>query len=407
MGWAAIFVLASANRDGERLPEEKEECEMSVREKLDEYPGARMAELRRLKDEGAKIVGITPGGYLPEELVNACGAIPVGLLRGGDHEAVAVSGAYIPRFIDTFCRSQIGYRTSEEEPLYQMVDLVVSPLTDANHKAIADCWDFYTDVDIFWFGVPQNKTDHGFEYYLEGIGLLREKLEEVTGNKITDERLREAIDLYNRMRDLLEEISLMRKSQDPPISGKEFVTLNHTSFNSDKVVLIEMLESLLQELKEKGAPSLKGPRVLMIGSTLALGDYKVLDLVEEAGGVVVMEEFAEGVRHTRERVKTNGDLMEALADRYFRRRIPPAWFRPAKERLDYLMGLAKEFSVDGILWYQLMYRDGYDIESTYFEKRLKKETGIPMLKIESDYDVSEKGPFRTRIETFVETLKRR
>ena len=378
---------------------------MGVREKLDEYPGARMAELRRLKDEGAKIVGITPGGYLPEELVHACSAIPVGLLRGGDHEAVGVSGAYIPRFIDTFCRAQIGYRVSEDEPLYQMVDLVVSALTDANHKAIADCWDFYTDVDVFWFGVPQHKTEHGFKYYLEGLGLLREKLEEVTGNKITDEKLREAIDLYNRMRELLEEISLMRKSQDPPISGKDFVMLNHISFNADKVALIEMLESLLEELKKKDAPSLEGPRVLMIGSTLALGDYKILDLVEGAGGVVVMEEFAEGIRHSRERVKTNGDLMKALADRYFSRRVQPAWFRPAKERLDYLMGLAREYSVDGILWYQLMYRDGYDIESQYFSEKLKKETNIPMLKIESDYDVSEKGPFRTRIETFVETLK--
>ncbi len=34
-----------------------------------------------------------------------------------------------------------------------------------------------------------------------------------------------------------------------------------------------------------------------------------------------------------------------------------------------------------------------------------KETGLPMLKIESDYDAAEIGPMRTRVETFVEGLK--
>jgi benzoyl-CoA reductase/2-hydroxyglutaryl-CoA dehydratase subunit BcrC/BadD/HgdB len=51
-----------------------------------------------------------------------------------------------------------------------------------------------------------------------------------------------------------------------------------------------------------------------------------------------------------------------------------------------------------------MYRDSYDIESYYFPETLKRETGLPMLKIESDYDPAEIGPMRTRVETFVEGL---
>jgi len=63
--------------------------------------------------------------------------------------------------------------------------------------------------------------------------------------------------------------------------------------------------------------------------------------------------------------------------------------------------------VDGLIWYQLMYRDSYDVESFYFEKILKEKLGIPMLKVQSDYDKAELGPLRTRIETFIETLKGR
>jgi benzoyl-CoA reductase/2-hydroxyglutaryl-CoA dehydratase subunit BcrC/BadD/HgdB len=144
----------------------------------------------------------------------------------------------------------------------------------------------------------------------------------------------------------------------------------------------------------------------LTGSTLALGDNKVLNLIEQAGSSVVIEEFAEGLRHYWEDVEPKGDLFESLADRYFRRRVPPAWFRPGKERHEFLIKLARDFNVGGVIWYQLMYRDAYDIESAYFPDILKRETGLSMLKIESDYDVAETGPFRTRVEAFIESLRR-
>jgi len=378
---------------------------MEAMKKLSDHLATRLIELTHMQGKGTKLIGYTPGGYMPEELVYACGAIPVGLIRGGDPEPVAESAAYVPRFIDTFCRSQIGYRMLGEEPLYQMIDLLVVPVTDHNIKAIADCFNFFADANVFRFGVPHQKDEHAFEYYLAGLHKLKEKLEEFTGNKIENGRLRESIDLCNKMRALLREISLLRLSEQPPITGQEFVRLNHASFVADKTVLISVLESIHEELKKRPTASPKGPRILLTGSTLAMGDYKVLDMTEEAGAAIVVEEFAEGIRHYWENVQVNGDLMEALADRYFRRRMPPAWFRPSRERLDYLIELAKDFNVDGIIWYQLMYRSSYDIQSFYFEKILKKELDIPMLKIESDYDVSERGPLRTRIETFVEIIK--
>jgi benzoyl-CoA reductase/2-hydroxyglutaryl-CoA dehydratase subunit BcrC/BadD/HgdB len=378
---------------------------MEAMKRLSDHLATRLTELRRMRQKGTKLIGYVPGGYMPEELVYACGAVPVGLIRGGDPEPVAESAAYVPRFIDTFCRSQIGYRMLGEEPLYQMLDLLIVPVTDHNIKTIADCFNFFANDNVFRYGVPHQKDEHAFEYYLAGINSLKNKLEEFTGNRIENERLREAIDLCNRMRGLLKEISLLRKSEQPPITSYEFVKLNHASFIADKTVFIEILESILQELRDRPPSSSKGPRILLTGSTLAMGDYKVLEMTEGAGASIVIEEFAEGVRHYWENVHVNGDLMEALADRYFRRREPPAWFRPSRERLDYLIGMASDFKVDGIIWYQLMYRSSYDIQAFYFEKILRKALDIPMLKIESDYDVSEKGPLRTRIETFVEIIK--
>jgi benzoyl-CoA reductase/2-hydroxyglutaryl-CoA dehydratase subunit BcrC/BadD/HgdB len=382
---------------------------MQAREKLSAHLRSRIIELSELKREGRKVIGYLPGGYMPEELVYACEAVPVpvGLFRGGEHEPVLVAGAYLPRWIDTFCRAQIGYKVLKEEPLYDLIDLLVVPITDNNVRAIADCWNFYTDVEVFRYGVPHAKTENGFRYYLEGLHLLKQKLEKLTGTKITDSRLKDAIRLCNEERRLFQEISLMRKAKCPPLTGREFVELNHASFLIDKGAMVEILRSLCSELSQQESSRPRQPRILLTGSTLALGDYKVYDLVENTGGaIVVAEEFAEGMRHFSAEVSLDGDLMEALADCYFRRRIPPAWFRPARERLDYLIRLSREFDVDGVIWYQLMYRDSYDIESFYFPRILKEETGLSMLKIASDYDASELGPFRTRIETFIQIIRK-
>ncbi len=376
-----------------------------IMEKLYSHLKTRLTELNKAKSEGCKIVGYLPGGYLPEELVLACGAIPTCLIRGGDHSAVELAGSYICRWIDTFCRAQIGYAVGGD-PYYNIVDRLVIPITDNHVRAISDVLSYNTDIEVFPFGVPHTKEMSAYDYYLHGITSLKGELEKLTGVEITEANLREAIHLCNRERELLRGISSMRKSEPVPISSKDFVALNHGSFLADKEVMVEILELINEELKKGAAAPSKGPRILLTGSTLALGDSKVSDIIEEAGGVVVIEEFAEGIRSYWQSVETNGDLMEALADCYFMQRITPGWFRPDRERLDFLVTLAMDFNVAGVIWYQLMYRESYKLESYYFPDILRKETGLPMLTVESDYDPSEIGQLRTRIETFIETLRR-
>ena len=79
-----------------------------------------------------------------------------------------------------------------------------------------------------------------------------------------------------------------------------------------------------------------------------------------------------------------------------------------KRHFDFIMKLPGEFAVDGIVWYQLRLCETWDIESFFFTDVLRKmDTPIPMLKLDSEYDIADRGPLKTRIETFVETLKGR
>ena len=133
---------------------------------------------------------------------------------------------------------------------------------------------------------------------------------------------------------------------------------------------------------------------------------KVIDLIEQTGGSIVSEQFCGGVRHYDENVELNGDLLHGLAKRYLSGRAPGAFLRPSKQRLDLVAALAGEYGVDGVIWYQLRYCDTYNMEFFYFNTMMKK-AGIPVLQLESEYDVEERGTLLNRIEGFMESLEGR
>jgi benzoyl-CoA reductase/2-hydroxyglutaryl-CoA dehydratase subunit BcrC/BadD/HgdB len=169
--------------------------------------------------------------------------------------------------------------------------------------------------------------------------------------------------------------------------------------------MVEILESLIHEMEDLDIQAVSGPRVLLTGSTLAYGDGKIVRLVEEAGGSIAIEHFAEGLRYYWDDVSPDSNPMEALAESYFQRRITPAWFRPSREMRDFLIKLASDFSIDGVIWYSLMYRDSYTVQSTLFPEIMKQAMGLSTLVVESDYDFEEVGQLRTRVETFLEMIK--
>jgi len=378
---------------------------MSIYTKLENHAKLRTLELTKMKKGGAKIVGYVPEGFFPEELAYAAGAIPVALCKGGDYEAVWESLRYIPRFVCTWCRSQIAYKMSGD-PWYALPDLLFVPATDCNEKSIGDMFTYWSDIDVMFYGVPHNKMVDAINYYTEGLELVKARLEEFTGNKITDENLKAEIEIQNQIRTLLKNIGELRKSDNPPITGYEFIKLNHYTLMADRHFVIECLEEIYEELKKVTPIKNDKVRLYLTGSTMAMGDYRMYELIDQVGADFVCEDFAGGIRPYLNNVELTGnDLIENLTDAYFTKRREAAWFRPSAHRVNYLIDDIKDYKCDGVVWYQILYRESYDMQSFYFDDRIKAATGVPMVKIETDYDVSEKGNIKTRLETLCEIIR--
>jgi benzoyl-CoA reductase/2-hydroxyglutaryl-CoA dehydratase subunit BcrC/BadD/HgdB len=255
--------------------------------------------------------------------------------------------------------------------------------------------------------VPHDREELAFNYYLEWLQLLKEKLEAFTGNKITEKKLRKEIEYSNRVRDLFKSISMMRKDAAPAISSKEFVWWHHASMLADKDIFLKCFEERHADLQaSKPDKKSNGSRLMLVASTLAMGDVTMYDIVSDCGGEFVYEEVTEGVQPYQSNVELNGvDPIRSLADKYLMKRILAPWDRPWGDRMDRLIASAREYGVGGIVWYQLMYRDAFDMQAYSFEKKLRKEMDIPFIKVESDYNPAELGPTQTRLETFLEVVR--
>ena len=374
---------------------------------LDKHLKDRPAQLKKAKEKGVKIVGHFPGNYVPEELIYASGAIPVCLVHGGNLQSADAALSIVPHVICPFARAQIGERLLRQNPYYSMMDMLIAPVTCQHLRKVAEIWEYRNEMEIFKLGIPQQYgNDFEVEYYKSRLTALKDRLQALTNNEITDEKLSDAIRLYNRIRELLRKISLVRQTDPPGLSTQEFIRLNHASYYADPEFMAEILESVYREIREKQPAAHTGnPRILLLGPNIGYGDYTVLEMVQSAGGDIVIEEICEGVRYYWNDIDNQGEPIQALTKGYLVDRLPCAFMRnSAKKRLDFTKKLIKDFNVSGVIWYELLCCETYDSEAFYFAEKLS-EHNVPFLILESDYSTAVTGQLKTRTRAFIEILK--
>ena len=242
------------------------------------------------------------------------------------------------------------------------------------------------------------------------IKLLLQKVEEVSGHKVTPESLDRSIKLINNKRKALARLYNTRKNSPVPISGKDALLISQIAFYDDPERFAKMTNDLCDELeasvqKGEGVLSKNAPRILITGTPMAVPNWKLHHILESSGAAVVAEETCTGVRYFEnlvdEKATTLDGQIRALAERYMK--INCACFTPNSGRLDDIIRLAKEYKADGVVDYTLQFCGLYSTESYNVQKTLKA-AGIPILHIETDYSEQDAEQIRTRVQAFLEMI---
>jgi len=368
---------------------------------------------RRIADHHAGLAASGPElkkvGYLctytPLELINASGAAHLRLFKAGDTDIVA-SGEQITQsvFCD-FTKSVLG-AFKEGDPLYTSLDKVYTFYTCDCIKKVGEAFGaFFKPSEVF--NTPRLRhKDSSRDFYLSEILHFKDDLEKLTGRIIEPESVRTHIKEYNKVRTLLRKISDLRKRDNPPLTGKDFLELIKGYYYLPPERLIDLYMEVYNQLSAVPDTGAKRIRLLMAGGIVADGDRRLLDLIEdEMGARVVAEDHCSGLKTIANPIDEDGDPFRALAHAYLDQ-APCSRMKPLQDRVDFSSRLADEYAVDGVVYAYLKFCPCYgQIKNEFF--RLFQQKDLPLLEIPVDYSKSDIGQIKTRVEAFVEVLKER
>jgi benzoyl-CoA reductase/2-hydroxyglutaryl-CoA dehydratase subunit BcrC/BadD/HgdB len=241
-------------------------------------------------------------------------------------------------------------------------------------------------------------------YYRHELASFGESMEKHFGVEITDERLWTAIKLSNETRRLQRRLYELRKKPNPPITGAETVSVMVAGTAMPKEQYNEGLKQLLDELDSSEGHRDYISRVMIIGANL--DDPFLPSLVEEQGGLVVVEQTCFGARMMWELMDEKGDdPLGAIAEYYVSRRPScPRSYEEYPQRFGLVKKMVELFGVDGIIGERLASCDVCTGEHYMLKSDLKK-AGVPFVSLEREYIPTFTGQLRTRIQAFLEAIR--
>ena len=374
---------------------------------MSEIHGLRIKELQDHKAAGGTVIG-TFCLYVPEEIIRALGGVAVGLCAGAEWAYDQVEQV-LPRNTCALIKSFMGFKMGKVCPYVESADLIIGETTCDGKKKAYELFGELAPLHVM--ELPQMKRPQDVALWRGELDRLVTELERVSGRTLTFEALQQATREVNAKRRALQRLNAARAASPAPISGKDALLAVQVAFYDDVPRFTQMVDKIADELEARvaagnGVAPAEAPRVLVTGSPMSVPNWKIHDLIEKAGGVVVAEELCTGARYyeklVAEGATTVSGLLDDIAAKYLD--INCACFTPNPGRIDDVLRLAREFKADGILHYALQFCAPYQIEATTVE-RAAREAGIPVLRVDTDYSMEDVGQLGTRVEAFLEMLQ--
>lgn len=354
--------------------------------------------IKKYKAEGKKIVGCAPV-YVPAELVYAADMVPMGLW--GSEGEISAAKQYFPAF---YC--SIVQRNLEMALTGMLDDLsaVMISIQCDSLKALGQNWKrAIKNMEYIHVANAQNrKLDCAVDFNVKQYEKVKAQLEKISGNTITDEKLEEAIKVFNADRVKLQEfVKAAAKYPHIITPSKRSMVIKSAHF-MDKKEHAALLAELLEALNKEEVKEWTGKKVVVTG--IIADSPNLLQILEENNIAIVDDEVAHESRQFRTLVKEGtGNPMRALAGLLSDIEGCSVMFDADKKRADMIVEKVKNSNADGVLYLQTKFCDPEEFDYPILKKAFEN-AGIKHVAIEIDQQMTNYEQARTSLQTFAEML---
>ena len=349
--------------------------------------------------------------HIPEVLLNVDRCFST-RLRAPNTGSIDIATYYMSNYTCEFARALVERGI---EGGYRFLDAIIGvdacsmmnramehlEILDVNEKPTF----FVTHTDM-----PFKITDYTLDGYERQMQVrVLDRLHEVFGTDVSDEAIRKAVEEHNEVCRIINEISEMRKRDNPIITGYEFHVIDLVTYVCPKHLILPYLRETLEELKKR-KPDKVNPfraRVAIVGSEI--DDPSLTKLIEDVGALVVSDRYCFGSTPGREVIELKDDepALRQICLHYMETSECARWISDEKvmQRRETADRLAKEFKAEGIIYEQMKYCDYWGFERALVSHIMHDEYGWPVLSIDRLYNNGNSGQLRTRCQAFVESLE--
>lgn len=354
-------------------------------------------QFKKLLSSGQKVVGCMPE-FTPEELVFAAGMVPFGVW--GAEREISEAKKYFPPFYCSIVQSTLEMGLRGE---LNGLSAVLIPILCDTLKCLGQNWKVgVPQVPFIQVSHPQNVLIPAGDVYLTKVyKSIAKKLEEISGVKITDQKLKDAIKVYNEHRAVMRAFSRVVGEHPDLVSPYQRNCVFKSSYFITKPEHTKMVSELTQVLDAQPKVPWKGRKVILTG--ILADSPALLRILQDNKIAVVADEVVHESRQVLQDVPNIANPFEALAKQFASMKGCSLLLDPEKKRGPILAEMAKNNGAHGVIFLQTKFCDPEEFDYPVVKKDLER-AGIPCVNIEVDQQMRSYEQARTAIQTFAEVI---
>jgi benzoyl-CoA reductase subunit C len=371
------------------------------REALENFPLELAAESKQ-RHPGKKVIGCYPV-YSPVELVHAAGMLPVGVIGGGNRLEIANADSRFQSFVCSIVKSTLELGLTGR--LDFLDGIVFHSICDPARNLGSVFKRNFPHLMVDYIHFPQNMTSpHAVNYLASEYRRIITSYEAVAGRSISDDALRQSIEVYNEQRRLLRELYAIRAEKPQNLSTVESYVLTRVGTLMAPEEHIALLKEALAAVGEREEKPKDRIRVVLEGSFCEQPPLELIESIEAAGCYILDDDFLQGWRFFLENIPSQGDPLRNLAESYLRRSVYSGVKHDTREpKSKHLIDKIKQTGAQAALILSAKFCEPALFDYALYKRALQKE-GIPHMFLEFEEKMWIFDKARTEIETFVESM---